>query len=63
MAVGVGVLEWRLRNGKHKAGRPQATWNVDLRRMAGSRRVRIAEYRVGWRAIAEVYVQQWTDIG
>ena len=60
---GMRVLEWIPRIGKRKVGRPQARWNDDLRNVAGSSWMRVEEDRVRWRAIGEVYVQQWTVIG
>ena len=42
---------------------PQVKWNDDLRKVAGSSWMKVAEDRVRWRAIGEAIVQQWTAIG
>jgi hypothetical protein len=59
---GKRVLEWRPRLDKCSVGRPQARWSDDLRRTAGRSWMRVAEDRMRWREVGDVYIQQWTVV-
>ena len=62
MTAGVDVFSSGTGIGKRKVGSPQARWNDDHRKMAGSIWMRISLYRVRWRPIGEAYVRQWADM-
>ncbi|CAH2233080.1 jg10557 [Pararge aegeria aegeria] len=60
---GSNVLEWQPRTGKRSVGQPPTRWMVDVRRVASSRWIRVAQNRGISNSLQKTFVQQWTSIG
>ncbi|CAH2237070.1 jg17246 [Pararge aegeria aegeria] len=59
---GPKVLEWQPRTGKRSVGRPPTRWTDDIKRVAGSRWIPVAQNRGILNSLQKTYVQQWTSI-
>lgn len=53
------IAQWRPRETKRSVGRPQRRWIDDVKQIAGSKWLQIAQDRSKWREKGEVYIQEW----
>ncbi|XP_060804865.1 uncharacterized protein LOC132902721 [Amyelois transitella] len=51
------LLEWRPWGEKRPRGRPQMRWDDDIRQIAGTRWLQVAQSRDEWRSLKEAYTQ------
>jgi len=57
------IVQWRLRQPKRSAGRPQKGWIDNIKEIAGRKLHQMAMNRSEWKQQGEAYLQEWMQKG